>query len=293
MWTNFTLQLRRSQLFVPGNDERKVKKALDLLSCDSIIFDLEDAVPPDQKQSAREIIASAVDKISASTIGKRREFCVRVNPSDSIFHSEDIEFFKNVKAITSIVIPKSETKYVREVHSMLPRKNLIPIIESAKGFLELEDISKSEGVVAVSFGAADFANSVGGRVEEYTGNLYVKTHVGIVARAYGIDPLDNVYFRISDTEGFRKEAENSRNLGYVGKQVVHPSQVDIANEVFSPSLEEIAQARKIIEVYERSLREEGKGALRLDEQLVDAVHYRRAKQVLEMSTAIEESVRQP
>ena len=285
------MQLRRSQLYVPGNDERKIRKALDVLACDSIIFDLEDAVPPGEKQRAREVINQILGDYERRKEKRfrTREICVRINQQGSPFHGEDIEAFKNSSHVSSIVIPKSEAKSVRELHSLLPEKNLMPIIESARGFLEVEEIARVEGVAAISFGAADFANSVGGNVDAYTRNNYVKTRVAIVAKAYGIDPIDSVHFRLADLEGFRNEARGSRDLGYVGKQVIHPSQVEIANEVFSPSAEEVDEAISIIAAYDRVQSEQGRGALRMNEQLVDAVHYRMAKQVLEKKALVDKS----
>ena len=128
------MQLRRSQLFVPGNDERKIRKALDILSCDSIIFDLEDAVPPGEKQRAREIIGQILSDHEWEKRSHAREICVRINQQGSPFYRQDIEAFKDSAYVSSIVIPKSETKSMRELHSLLPEKNLMPIIESARGF---------------------------------------------------------------------------------------------------------------------------------------------------------------
>ena len=278
------LQLRRSQLFVPGNDERKIRKALDFLKCDSVILDLEDAVPQGEKSRAREIVNLIIDE--RKEIGWK-EVCVRVNQSGSPFQKEDIQVLKDSGLIRSVVVPKSEAWSVKELHSLLPEKSLIPLIESARGFLEIEEIARVEGVVALSFGAADFANSLGGSVEAYSQNNYVKTRIAVVARAYGIDPIDSVFFRLADIDGFRNESKNARNLGYVGKQLIHPTQIELANEVFSPTLEEVEEAKKIIEAYERVQNEQGKGALRLNEQLVDAVHYRRARQILEEKAVVD------
>jgi citrate lyase subunit beta/citryl-CoA lyase len=275
------LQLRRSQLFVPGNDEQKIRKALDVLACDSIIFDLEDAVPQEEKQRARKIINQILSDYEWEKRSRTREICVRINQHDSPFHREDVEAFKNSAFVSSIVIPKSETKSVKELHSLLPEKNLMPIIESARGSLDVEDIARVGGVAAISFGAADFANSLGGNIDTYMQNNYVKTRIAIVAKAYGVDPIDNVHFRLADLEAFRIVAKGSRDLGYVGKQVIHPSQVKIANQVFSPSSEEVDKAKKIVALYDKVKSEQGRGALRMNEQLIDAVHYRMAKQILQ------------
>jgi citrate lyase subunit beta/citryl-CoA lyase len=146
--------------------------------------------------------------------------------------------------------------------------------------LRIEDIVKLAGVEAVSFGPADLANSLGGKVEAYAQSLYVKTRIVVAAAAYGVDPIDCVFFDLQNLEEFRREASQSKDLGYVGKQVVHPSQITIANEVYSPSKDEVESAKKIVEVYEEASKNKV-GALRVDEKLVDAVHYRKAKATLE------------
>jgi citrate lyase subunit beta/citryl-CoA lyase len=282
------LQLRRSQLFVPGNDERKIQRALFLEDCDSVILDLEDAVPPSEKSTARQTIKKALSSYPRE--GGTREICVRLNPIDSQFFDEDIfELKEGALQVGAVVVPKCDVKAAKEVRLQFPDKRVIPLIETAQGFLELEDVVRCEGVSAVSYGAADFANSVGGSLASYLENDYVKTKIVIAAKAYGVDPIDNVFFNLSDPEAFRRDALKSKNLGFVGKQVIHPSQVEIANEVFSPSVEEVQGARKIIEAYESASEgERKKGALLLDGRLVDAVHYRNAKWILDRSALIQD-----
>jgi citrate lyase subunit beta / citryl-CoA lyase len=111
--------------------------------------------------------------------------------------------------------------------------------------LKVEDIVRCDGVEAVSYGPADLAYSVGGRTEAYSQNLFIKTLLVVAASAYGVDAVDGVFFELQDLDGFRKEAMQSRDLGYVGKQVVHPSQISVANEVYSPNQEEIASANMV------------------------------------------------
>src|SRR5881628_211305 len=141
------------------------------------------------------------------------------------------------------------------------------------GVLRVEDVVRSEGAVAVTYGA-------GGDVEAYGRNVYVKTRLVIAAAAYGIEAIDRVYFDLEDDEGFRTEALEAKRLGYVGKQVVHPTQVCLANEIFSPTEEEIRWAKEVVRAYEEAARQ-GRGAIRVRDRLVDAVHYRGAKKTLE------------
>ncbi|MEM4884755.1 MAG: CoA ester lyase, partial [Saccharolobus sp.] len=159
-------------------------------------------------------------------------------------------------------------------------KSLIPLIETAKGVMRIEEIARSEGVVAISYGIADLSLSLGGDYTFYERNEFIKTKVVIAAKTYDIDAIDKVYFDLKNLEGFRRECEEAKKLGYTGKQVIHPSQVEIVNEVFSPSKEELEWARKVIEAYEKAKRE-GRGAIRLDDKLIDYVHYKIAKRIVE------------
>jgi citrate lyase subunit beta / citryl-CoA lyase len=265
---------RRSQLYVPANDVRKMAKSTQS-PCDSVIFDLEDAVPPAEKNTARKVLRRVLRELQ---FPKEVELCVRINPMDSHHSLDDISEFTNEDRISTIVVPKSEER-LDDLHRSLG-KDIIPIIETAKGLLRVEDVLRSDGVVAVAYGAADFANSLGGKMEEYLGNVYVKTKIAVSARAYNFDPIDNVYFDLANPSGFEQEALKSKALGYVGKQVIHPSQVELANKIFSPTAEEVAEARKIIEAYQSSATI-GKGATTLDKKLIDAVHYRNAKKLLD------------
>lgn len=270
--------LRRSQLFVPANDEKKIRKS-STLGADSIVFDLEDAVPETEKARARGVLSSLLNKIDWG----RSEICIRINRVGSNYSEGDLNLAIRNNQIRSIVLPKAEK--IPRTLTRSSGKSLIPIVESAKGLLLLEDVVRSDGVVAISYGPADFAFSVGGQTEAYSRNTSVKTQIAVTASAYGIQAIDGVYFDLSDLEGFRSEAQESKKLGFVGKQLVHPSQIPIANQVYSPNEIEVVEARKIVEAYEKSARKRV-GVLRLDEKLVDAVHYRRAKQLLEMSDGL-------
>jgi citrate lyase subunit beta/citryl-CoA lyase len=270
--------LRRSQLFVPANDERKLKKST-ALQADSVIIDLEDSVPFSEKSNARSLL----EKLLRELDWGRREVCVRINKAGSIYAEDDIEFVRKHEKVGAIVLPKAES-IPRAIYKRTG-KAMIPLIETAKGVTNVEKLARCDGVVAVSYGPADLANSVGGTTEAYSENNFVKTKIVIEASAYGVDAIDGVYFDLDNLDGFRREANQSRNLGYVGKHVIHPSQIAVANEIYSPSQSEVEEATKIIETYERAV---GKsvGAIRLDDKLVDAVHYRRASATMSRAKEI-------
>ncbi len=268
--------LRRSQLFVPGNNERMIRKAALELRPDSVIIDLEDAVPVNEKENARKLIRELLPQLNWGN----KELCVRVNDPRTPFFYADIDTVYRIDHVKCIVIPKAEFDlgFVYKATS----REIEPLIETAKGLLRLEDVVRSEGVTAVSYGIADFALSVGGSLKAYEPNQIIKTLVVSAARAYGIDPIDRVYFDIGNLEGFRMDCIEAKSLGFAGKQVIHPSQISIANEVFSPSDEEVNWARRIVEAYEGAVKE-GRGAISLDGQLVDYVHYRLARRILEFT----------
>jgi len=264
---------RRSQLYVPANNPRMIAKAAGL-EADSIVFDLEDAVPPDEKEEARQSLGSALRKADWG----HRELGVRINAPGTPNGERDLAALGSELLISMLVVPKAES----DLSSLgqATGKALIPIIETARGVMHVEDVFRSEGVVAVTYGAGDLATSVGGDVEAYGRNVFVKTLLVIAAAAYGLEAIDRVFFDLENDNGFRAEALEAKRLGYVGKQVVHPDQVRLANEVFTPTQDEIRWAKEVVAAYEAAAGE-GRGAIRVQDRLVDAVHYRGAKKTLE------------
>jgi len=265
--------LRRSQLYVPGNMERMIQKSR-LLGADSVILDLEDAVPAGQKEKARALVSKSVSEVEWG----RRELCIRINSPTSRQGKADIARLGSLDRLDTFVIPKAEGD-LSTIHRSTG-KRLLPIIETAKGLSGIDLVTGSGGVDAVTYGAADFALSVAGSVSEYLENVYVKTKIVVAARSAGIDPIDNVFFDLKDTAGFEKSAKQARALGFSGKQLVHPSQIRIANRVFSPSREELKWARKVLGAYDKNSRR-GKGAITLEGALVDEVHRKLAKGMLD------------
>jgi citrate lyase subunit beta/citryl-CoA lyase len=270
--------LRRSQLYVPGNNEKMIVKAA-ALDADSVILDLEDAVPPVQKAAARGIVM----RLSKEVDWGRRELCIRINPLGSPEHSEDVSLVKRLDAVDAVVIPKAEGDC--SLAGKKSGKPTIPIIETAKGLMNLQAVARSKGITAITYGAADYASSVGGSVDAYASNQAVKTLVVAAASTYGVDALDNVFFDLDDLEGFRSQALAARALGYTGKQVVHPSQIAVANQVFTPSKSDAEWAQKVIREFRRA-GTRNRGAIRVEGRLVDAVHYRLARGVLDRSAIL-------
>ena len=264
---------RRSQLYVPANNPRMIAKAA-AIEADSILFDFEDAVPPDEKESARRSLGAELRKADWG----HRELGVRINAPGTPDGERDLGALAAEPLVSMLVVPKAESDL--SPLGKATGKALIPIIETARGVLHVEDVVRSGGVVAVTYGAGDLATSVGGDVEAYGGNVYVKTRLVIAAAAHGLEAIDRVFFDLEDDDGFRAEALEAKHLGFVGKQVVHPNQVRLANEVFTPTEDETRWAKEVVAAYEAAARA-GRGAVRVRDRLVDAVHYRGAKKTLE------------
>ncbi|AWR99039.1 HpcH/HpaI aldolase/citrate lyase family protein [Metallosphaera hakonensis] len=263
---------RRSQLYVPAISEKMIVKSLEI-PADSIIFDLEDSVPMEQKDSAREVLRKALSTYS----WKGKELCVRINQLTTKDGLKDLLYVSDIP-VDTVLIPKAEGSLSFIFKST--GKKVEPIVETPRGLVEIEHLVRSDGVTAISYGAADLSLYTQGQVKGYEGNIYVMTRIATTARAYDVEPVDKVYFDLKNSDGFKNEAQLAKSLGFSGKQVIHPSQVDLANQVFSPSGEELQWYQEVVKNYEMAMKE-GRGAIRLRDQLVDQVHYRIAKKFLE------------
>lgn len=244
------------------------------LGADSVILDLEDAVPPGQKEEARAM----VKRLSQSIDWGRRELCVRVNPMRSPDHAKDVALLEHLDRVDTILVPKAEGDC--SAVNKKCGKAIMPIVETAKGLMQLDAVAASRGITAITYGAADYANSVGGSVDTYAGNETIKILLIAAARSKEVEAIDNVFFSLNDLDGFRRQAMAARSLGFTGKQVIHPSQIEIANMVFLPSKDEVEWAMKVVSEFAKA-RKDKLGAISIDGKLVDAVHYRLAKGILE------------
>lgn len=274
----------RSLLYVPGDDERKIARARES-AADAVILDLEDAIAPERKAAARETVARLLREMD---FGLRAVF-VRINALTTPHAIEDAR----VVAATGragILIPKVEgPDEVKEIAPILASqaetgslaRRLLCLIESPRGVLSSREIATASPLLAgFVFGSADLTREVGCRLTEGEPELlYARSHVLLAARAAGIDAYDSPHFIIADLDGLRRAALSTRNLGYDGKTVIHPSHLEIVNEVFSPSADEIDEARRIVEAMEAA-EAEGRGAIAFDGRLVDQVHLAHARKIL-------------
>ena len=281
-------RLFRSLVFVPGNNPRFLEKSKSL-PADIVCFDLEDSVPDKEKKKARELIKN--------TLKQRKEYFpdvfVRTNSPESGMVEADLKEIVQ-KGIDGIVIPKvnsaKELKKIERTISTLEKKRkikgirLIPSIESALGVVNCYEIaSSSKRIDALVFGIFDLLNDMG---IEYTkenpcGAKYSRYKVPVAATAAGVASIDGIWQDLKDKNGFTKDCQVGRSLGYVGKSVIHPDQIQTVHKIFHPSKPEIEWAKKVCNVYEESTKK-GKGAISVDGKMIDEVHYKRAKSLLEI-----------
>jgi citrate lyase subunit beta/citryl-CoA lyase len=288
----------RSLIFIPGNNPRFLEKSK-TINADIICFDLEDSVPADDKKSARKLVNKAIQEInSMDKFNKQIIVAVRINAPDSKLAVDDLKEVVT-EGIDAIVIPKVEnenqiTNISSVVETLEKEKNiqknfikLMPSIESALGVVNAFTIAKNDRrISALIFGVFDFLHDMKIDTNEQdilTGYMYARAKVPVDARAAGIDSIDSIWQNIHDTTGLEKDLLFGKRLGYTGKCVIHPSQIDFVHKIFSPSEQDIQWAKKVISALDASIdRDKTKiGAVNLEGKMIDAVHYKQAKRILE------------
>ena len=283
----------RSLIFVPSNSERYLNKAK-ILNADIVCLDLEDSVPYDEKDAARHLIKSA---LAMRATYQTRNIYVRINSFDSGLAFCDLKAVIQ-KGIDGIVLPKvSNDDEISAVDRILftleqeigIREKTIKIaasIESAKGVVNSYSIAKaSDRVNMLVFGVFDFLYDMhldykeGNNEFEYA---YARSKIPVDARAAGIEAIDGIWQKIDDSEGLKRDAALAKRLGYAGKSLIHPSQIETVHEVFIPSKSEIEWATKVVKALDEEKKNgRSKGAMRLEGKMIDAVHYKQAKAILE------------
>ena len=280
-------RLFRSLIFVPGNNSRFLEKAK-TLSADIVCFDLEDSVPDSEKKNARTLIKDALKTRSQYS----SEVYVRINSPISGKIPDDLKEIVQ-KGVDGIVIPKvnnaKELKKIEKTLLLLEKKQkllpieLIPSIESAQGVTNTHEIIlASKRISTLIFGVFDLLNDLG---IEYTkqseGAKYARAKIPLEARSAGVNALDGIWQDLKDEKGLIEDCKIGKSLGYVGKTIIHPDQISITHKAFHPNNLEIQWAKKVCESYEKSLNKR-KGATTVDGKMIDEVHYKQAKALLEL-----------
>jgi len=285
--------LLRSLLFVPGNNPRMLEKALGQVP-DAIVPDLEDAVPWNKKIPARDTVSAFLPRLIETGI----PIIPRVNAINSGLVEKDLAALI-IPGIFGITIGKiNSAKEVAEISEAIDKIEvdkgiergvirLIPWIETAKSIIHAYEISSSSHrVIAVAFGAEDLANDMAiDRSEDGNEIAYARATVCTAAKAADVTPLDTPYVSFRNEIGLRKDNEISKQFGFVGRFAIHPLQINVINESFSPSSECLDNARRIVEAFELAERQ-GTGAISIDGNMVDAPIVKRAQRILDLAQRI-------
>lgn len=281
---------RRSVLYMPGSNTRAMEKAK-TIAADAIILDMEDAVSPDAKATARQQI---VDALAGGGYGKR-EMIVRINGLDTPWGADDMAAIAKSGA-DAILVPKiNDAETVKGLVAAMDKAGapasmaLWCMMETPIGILNAQSIGAASDRVAVwVMGTNDIAKDTGAHHTPM--RLPMITALGIcmlAARAYGIQILDGVYNDIKDEDGFRAICEQGLELGFDGKTLIHPSQVGPCNEVFSPTEAQLEMAGRIVAAFEEAERE-GKGVVTVDGRMIENLHVEQAKKQLALAAAVAE-----
>lgn len=278
-------------MFVPGNNPGMMQDAF-IYGPDSIMLDLEDSVTMAEKDAARLLVHNALKTIDYGNT----EMVVRINPLNTAYGKKDVEAV--VKAGVHVIrMPKTETaEEVREVEreiervekeiGCLGRTKIMAAIESTLGIVNAYEIAVASGrMMGIALGAEDYcANLKTQRSPEGTELLFARQQIVVAARAAGIDALDTVYSNLNDMETFRKEVELIKQLGFDGKSIINPRQIEIVNEVFAPTEKAIEKAKTIIAAIKEA-EKRGSGVIAVNGKMVDRPVVIRAQRTIDLALA--------
>uniref|UniRef100_A0A8D0CAX0 Citramalyl-CoA lyase, mitochondrial n=1 Tax=Salvator merianae TaxID=96440 RepID=A0A8D0CAX0_SALMN len=293
---------RRAVLYVPADDERKIHK-IPSLNVDCAVLDCEDGVALNRKSEARMKSVKALEEL----VFGQTEKCVRINSVPSGFAEEDMKIiFQSNVLPTSLMLPKVESveeirwfteKFACHVkgRTLVEPMNFIPFVETAIGLLNFKAVCEETLRIgahvglhldAVVFGGEDFRASIGSTSSKETNDiLYARQKIVVTAKAFGLQAIDLVYIDFQDEEGLRKQSREGALMGFTGKQVIHPNQITVVQEQFSPSPEKIKWAEELITAFEEH-QCIGKGAFTFRGSMIDMPLLRQAQNTVTLATAI-------
>ena len=283
---------RRSCLYVPGANARAMEKAKSL-PADAVILDLEDAVAPDEKAGARDAVLDAVDDRAYGA----REVVIRVNALETEWGRDDLNMAVSA-GVDAVLVPKiTRGKDVRAINRFLndagasPELGLWVMIETPLAVLNIKKIAKASAKTRLSgfvMGTNDLAKELDAEpTPDRLAFLFSLSAALAAARAYGLAVIDGVYNDINNDAGLLAECRQGRVLGFDGKSLIHPAQIETANRAFSPSEAELSHARDVVEAFARP-ENRGKGVISLKGQMVELLHLQQAERVI----AIDDAIRQ-
>ena len=287
------MELLRSLVFVPGNRANMLARALGF-GADVVMVDLEDSVPPGEKAAACELAVAWVPRLSAAG----RRVMVRVNSLDTGLAAGELAAVVSSQ-LAGISIGKGNTAWdLQQVDRLLaPLESnagippgsvkVIPWIETAMAIVHVYEMARaSQRIVGIAFGAEDYTNDMGVARSDFGAECYyARAAVAVAARAAGVAALDGPFVGFRDPDGLRTDAGAARQLGYTGKFAIHPAQIDIINETFSPQPDDVAYARRVVAAWDAAAAA-GRGSLSIDGRMVDVPVVKRAQNLLAQVAAI-------
>ena len=301
-----TIRLQRSELAVPGSSPKFFEKAYNS-NADCILLDLEDAISPNDKVTARKNVITALNEINWKK--KNKTISVRINGLDTSYIEEDITNIleKAGNKIDTILIPKIETKndvYIidslitkaEKENKLINKIGIECLIETALAMINIKEIvTSSNRLESLHFGPGDYAASIrsrttviGGLNPDYPGDQwhYALSKLVLTCRAYGLRAIDGAFDDYNDPKSYIASAKRAAAMGLEGKWAIHPSQIDLANEVFSPTKIEVNRSIKILEEINK-IAKVGKGVAQLDGRMIDAASARMAKNIVSIYDLIQ------
>ncbi|XP_037985486.1 citramalyl-CoA lyase, mitochondrial [Motacilla alba alba] len=293
---------RRAVLYVPADDEKKIRK-IPSLNVDCAVLDCEDGVALNRKREARLNIVKTLEEFDLG----HGEKCVRINSVSSGLAEEDLEVLLQSKTLpSSMMLPKVENveeirwfsdKFLHHLkgRTLVEPMNFIPFVETAMGLLNFKAVCEEAlrtgsqagfHLDAVVFGGEDFRASIGATSSKETHDiLYARQKIVVTAKAFGLQAIDLVYIDFHDEDGLRRQSREGASMGFTGKQVIHPNQIAVVQEQFSPSPEKIKWAQELISAFEEHQRL-GKGAFTFRGSMIDMPLLKQAQNIVTLATAI-------
>jgi len=269
--------LPRSYLFVPGRDAHRIGKALES-AADAVVIDLEDAVAQEEKEAARRVVKEAMREK-----GSRPHVYVRINGLHSPFWQADCECAQEA-GFAGIMVPKvgSAEDIVRLKRELTAEMTIIPLIETARGVHFAYEIALADAAVTrLAFGAVDYSLDLGiALTDEQLELVYPRSRLAVASRAAGIDPpIDTVFTDLNHEKGLIRETRMAKRLGFRGKLLIHPKQIQPVHTVFSPTKDELAWAQAVVEAFQAA-EKQGVAAISVDGKMVDYPVYKHALTIL-------------
>ncbi len=273
--------MSRSLLFIPGNNPSMIQNS-DLYGADAVIFDLEDAVLMEHKDAARDLVKTYLEQLNLLNC----QVIVRINGMKTPFLKMDLEAL-SYDYVDAFMIPNAthgaieyitnQIKELEQTRQLKKEIQLIPIIETPYALLQVKEIVKMDRVIGVLFGAEDYTTNMSiKRTKQGEEILFARNMISIAAKAYNKEAYDTPFTDVNDIDGLKEDVKLAKQLGFSGKAAIHPRQIDMINELFSPSQEDILFAQRIL----KQAKKETKGAFSIDGKMIDTPIITRAQKII-------------